>query len=323
MPSLTQIVDDLVICLTCGTRVACPCARLATLERQLTRYVTTRRPPATTVTYAVWNTHRYLIDGQHTLTALGRHTHPIWLTVTEYRVATYAEVGYLYQTFGREKPRTWKDLYHADPDLAALPLSATAQRDLGSAATWLLYGFTRTFGQQAQRQLDALTRDPRVRLTLMADWHAEMTTWVHGVHGPTSVTKLLRRAALLAALLVTYRFQPAAAQAFWPRLARDSGLTEGDPAHSLLRWLLETPARALAPEAYSRYVATAWNAAFTEHSLTTRQLAVLTRKASQPFLLAGTPHQGQHNLHYVTMQGEIQRVLLPLLEEEEQEEADD
>lgn len=89
------------------------------------------------------------------------------------------------------------------------------------------------------------------------------------------------------------------------------------PAHRpkitthLLRWLRETPARALQPDVYSRYVATAWNAAYQGREL----YQIRPRRNEQALLLTGTPHDGTAHRHYVTPDGTVLHTPEPWPEE--------
>ena len=121
------------------------------------------------------------------------------------------------------------------------------------------------------------------------------------VNRPKATRNLLVRASVLSIALVTYRFQPEMAHDFWPRLARDSGLIEGDPAHTLLRWLRETPARHYDNGSYARHVAAAWNAAYEGRQL----FRLLARQPTQPLLVAGTPHEGNVHKVYLRPTGEV------------------
>jgi hypothetical protein len=258
--------------------------------------------PGTMVSFAVVGTVKFLVNGQHTLLALGSaDSGPIWLQVEEIRVPSLAEVAVLYESYDRALARSWRDLYRADMTLQDEALTPTHLTYLGGAMMLLASGFQTATGYAGPRRWMGLLRNARVRFALMADWTEEAHQFWESCQGPPGIRKALTRAAVLAVVLVTYRYQPDAAHRFWPRVARDSGLVDGDPAHTLLRFLRETTTRHLDPAAYARTVAAAWNAACAERSLQRLQ----GRSTSVPLLLAGTPHTGTAHLHYLRTDGSV------------------
>jgi hypothetical protein len=246
---------------------------------------------------------RYLINGQHTLAALGETTGgPLWLQVEEIVVPDLQTAGVLYETYDRNLARSWNDLYRADVSLQQYALVPKHLAKLGGAIRFLANGFQQAMHMQ-WRSWETLLKNTHIRFALMADWHQEMHHVVQGQSGPGSVRTMLQRAAVLSVALVTYRFQPEAAQRFWPAIAADSGLVAGQPTHTLLRFLRETPTRRLEPALYTRHVASAWNAFVQERPLKKLQPG----PASQPLLLLGTPHDGTETKRYLTDEGTVVR----------------
>ncbi len=258
--------------------------------------------PGTTVSFGVVEGTRYLVNGQHTLTALGQTTGgPLWLQLEEIRVDTLEAVGQLYESYDRNLARSWADIYHADTRLQVYELGTKHLSLLGGACLHLATGFQsrNAFPASPHYWVHLLLRDVTVRFGLMQTWCDELQNCLNGCQGPGPIRKLLTRAAVLSVALVTYRFQPEAAHLFWPSIARDSGLSEGQPAHSLLRFLRDTPTRKVDTATYSRYVASAWNAHFESRPMHRLQ----ARAATPPLLLAGTPHDGRTAKGYLTRDG--------------------
>ncbi len=244
---------------------------------------------------------RYLINGQHTLAALGETTGgPLWLQEEEILVPDLRAAGLLYETYDRNLARSWTDLYQADARLQEYDLAAKHLARLGSVTPYLVTGFAQQFYFTGEDRL-ALLKDTQIRFALMAAWKDEMLNFLRGCHGPVSIRNVLQRAAVLSVALVTYRYQPEAAHLFWPRMAADSGLTNGQPAHTLLRFLRETPTRRLDSASYTRHVAAAWNAAFDRRALERIQ----PRPAARPLLLMGTPHDGHQHYSYLAAEGAV------------------
>mgnify|MGYP001616449146 CR=1 FL=1 len=259
----------------------------------------------TEIHYAQVGAQRYLVNGQHTLTALSRMQRPLWLTVVTLTVASLDEVDALYRTFDRGLQRSWRDMYRALHTEAAPVLLPRQLSLLGSAMSLAalggdMYGPGESF---AHAPLQEALRTPAVRLALMADWEADAANLFAGLHGQKGHLHLLYRAAVMAVALLTYRWQPEKAHLFWPAVARDNGLTEGMPEKALLRYLQETPARSKLSSAYCRAVASCWNAFYDHREM--RQ--VRGRTVTQPLFLMGTPHDGARHYVYITLAGEVLR----------------
>lgn len=264
--------------------------------------------PGTSITYAVWQDKKFLVNGQHTLAALAETSGPaIWLQEETYKVHSYDEVCALYESFDRHLARRWRDIYMADAGIQGHELPAKYIMKLGGAIPLLGRGFTQHvgFGDYA-----ALTvRDTRVRVPFITNWAPEMANFANGCHGAQSVRNMLMRAAVLSVAMVTYRFQGEHAHRFWPRLAADSGLVAGQPAHTLLRFLRDNPANKVDQALYARIVASCWNA-----DLAGRAMERLhAHSASKPILIAGTPHDGKRVMHYLDQDLQILHTPIPVL----------
>lgn len=264
----------------------------------------------TTLSFATLGKQRFLINGLHRLTALGRSQEPLWFWVEERRVERMAEIADLYGVYDKNLPRSWADLYRVDSDIQETMLAPKHINKLGGALGVLVSGFQQPTGYASDMLWQGLLRNPRVRKGLILAWVPEMRQFVTHCQGPGSIRTVLERASVLAVALVTWRFQPAGAATFWGRVAADSGLVAGEPEHTLLRWLRESPVRSVLPTLYPRYVAEAWNAA---------QLGKVFPRAhageAGPLRLAGTPHTGKQHVHYVNAAGEPLREPEPWGEE--------
>jgi hypothetical protein len=268
-----------------------------------------RLRPGTTITFARTGTTRtsprYCINGHHTLLALGESTRPYWLQYEEYIVATETEVSALYRSYDRNLPRSWSDLEGAEVTLQTLGLAKGQLRQLGSVVQVLAGGFQPP-GHYGGQTWNLHLKDPYCRFALMQDWSPEMAAFWQGMttktHPRHQILKMLRRASVLAVALVTYRYAPAQAAQFWPRVAADSGLEQGEPAHALLQYLRENSTRTIAPATYQRSVAACWNAYLEGRQLRRK---IQPRDASRPIHLAGTPHDGYQSLVYLSTTGEV------------------
>jgi hypothetical protein len=258
----------------------------------------------TTITFAVFRQtkQRYCLNGRHTLTALAETTGDAYpLQFEEYLVDSEEEVSRLYQSFDRNLARSWKDLYRADVRLYREDLPPSVLNKLGGVTQLLASGFKHNFILTGGAWQPIL-RNATVRFTLMYDWLPLMREFQSGLSGATAgVRKLLYRSSVLAIALITYRFQSARAHAFWPRLARDSGLSEGEPEWALLRYLREHGTRAIEPAVYQRKVAAAWNLYYNRRPVRDLQ----ARAAKDPILILGTPHDGTAHYGYLAPDGTV------------------
>ncbi len=128
----------------------------------------------------------------------------------------------------------------------------------------------------------------------MQEWHADFTNYralIHGAEVPLG--RGLKRASVMAVGLVTLRYQPEAAQAFWGELAHDS--TRGyDPRRKLCNFLLAGARqdRARSNAIVSRYAAYAWNRFATGASLKMWR----PQEPTEPIFIAGTPYTGEEKV---------------------------
>jgi hypothetical protein len=248
---------------------------------------------------------RFLVNGQHTLAALGGLETSYPLTIAETACADLAAVGRLYGTFDNGLRRSWEDLTLADPLLEHTPLPRSSLRHLGGALGHLLQGFAPDpFGRGfvAPRPLS----NPRIRAEALQAWTPEMQALLASLKGVGTGTmrRTLMRAGVLSVALATVRFCPQAAALFWPKVCGEVGLQTGDPELALLRLLRETKARQLSTADYSRRVAAAWGHRYNAKALRTFTTDNV-RPVAEPMALAGTPHNGRQVYVYLSPDGHL------------------
>jgi hypothetical protein len=242
---------------------------------------------------------RWLLNGYHTLTAIVLERQPVWLSITTYRCTQPDEISRLYDSFDRNLQRSLADMYHADPLLGAEEWSRRQITQLGGAMLPLALGFqSEVFGRSIYT---LMLRDAILRLTLMHSWLPEARNAFAGLQGKPQLRAALLRAAVIAVILSTYRYQAEKAHQFWPEVARNSGLKVGQPAHLLVHFLLTTTARQLEPTLYARHVAACWNAYVDDREIH----RIAARTMTQPMLLLGTPHSGDRVMQYLDQAGQV------------------
>ena len=151
---------------------------------------------------------RFLVNGQHTLTALVQEGLAAWLTVVEIDVPTLAGIGRLYEAFDRNMTRSLDDIYQSDPEIGRYGWTTKQLKAMSGAVALLATGFA----QDAPFADIVLTlRDPFVRAELLRDWSGEATQAFGAMQG--QLRRYLLRSGVLSVLLATYRYAPPAGRA--------------------------------------------------------------------------------------------------------------
>ena len=172
---------------------------------------------------------RFLVNGQHTLTALMQEGLAAWLTVVEIDVPTLAAIGRLYEAFDRNMTRSMDDIYQSNPEIGRYGWTTKQLKAMSGAGALLATGVA----QDAPFADILLTlRDPCVRAELLRDWRGEATQAFGAMQG--QLWRYPLRSGVLSVLLATSRSTPQQAAQFWPAVCQDSGLTEGRPARALV-----------------------------------------------------------------------------------------
>jgi hypothetical protein len=245
---------------------------------------------------------RFLVNGQHTFTALVQEGLAAWLTLVEIDVPTLAAIGRLYESFDRNLTRSLDDIYQSDPEMRRYAWTGLQLKAMSGAVAVLATGFAKD-----ARFADVLLtlRDPFVRAELIRDWRPEATQAFATMQG--QLRRQMLRSGVLSVLLATYRYTPTQAAQFWPAVCHDSGLTEGMPARALVHFLLTTPSRLLGAPEYARHVASAWNAFYEQRPLRT----LVPRAGANPIRITGTPHDGITVWQYIDHAGLVQHTPVP------------
>jgi hypothetical protein len=248
------------------------------------------------------DSERFLINGQHTLTALVQEHLAAWLTLVEIDVPTLAAIGRLYESFDRNLTRSLDDIYQSDPAMRQYAWTGKQLKAMSGAVAVLATGYAK---DALFADILLTLRDPFVRAELIRDWSGEATEAFGAMQG--QLRRQLLRSGVLSVLLATYRYAGPQAAQFWPAVCHDSGLTEGMPARALVHFLLTTPSRMMGAPEYARHVASAWNAFYEQHALRT----IVPRAGANPIRIAGTPHDGTATWQYLDRAGLVQHTPVP------------
>jgi hypothetical protein len=120
-------------------------------------------------------------------------------------------------------------------------------------------------------------------------WTPEALQYIETINAAKgSHRRLLMRSSVFSVAMVTIRYQPAMALPFWQSIARDDGLRRGTPAHTLLRFLINTPSGKITSKVYVRRVAAGWTAEYENRNLR----LLMVKDPGAPIYIAGTPYDG-------------------------------
>jgi hypothetical protein len=182
--------------------------------------------------------------------------------------------------------RTFADVIPGSGLLEATQLSRTRLVQVNSAVKLIECNFNRMSAQDRGRMGHSSNAHLVRSVYSWKDEAIQAFTSTSGAR--VMVSQVIYRSYALAVQLVTFRYQPEKAHTFWSRLAKNSGLKEGDPELALLeKMLLATYPGKGDPSFEARMVASAWNA-FYEGKTMDRPLV---KDKSTPIFLLGTPYK--------------------------------
>lgn len=211
-------------------------------------------------------------------------------------VFSHNDIGKLYATYDTQYKRSAGDIYTAHAFGETYGLSKNAISSLSSAIPIIVGGFLPSI-RGKDHPANIYFSDIEARQNVMMEWadiaRQYYATFVGDV--PRYYASESYRALVASVGILTFRYQQPLARAFWTQVAKRENLTATMPAYVLGRFLdASTALRHRQQFLYARYVASAWNAYYSN-----RPLAKLhARKASLPIEIAGTPFTGKHPMSY-------------------------
>lgn len=216
-----------------------------------------------------------VINGNHTLEAIAACGIAQVLTVTRTRVADENEAGALYAIHDIQQVRTWGASLRATGLGEGIPLADKVMSAIGVIEDRFAHT-TKSASVSRLGRIEQLEeyRKPAEMLSACMD------------NAPGATSKYIRRAAIMAIALVSFKYQPSLASEFWTNVAHDEGLVTGQPEKALLSWFRNCRITAghIARRDHARAGALAWNAAFKG-----RELQVVKPNNLGAFFLLGTP----------------------------------
>ena len=224
-----------------------------------------------------------LLDGQHRLHAIVRTGRELPCVLVVSRANSAKEVARIYAGIDRQKSRSIVDALRAYAVVTTGGIGPESLAKLTAGVAILMTGFSKDYSFQSRSLIS--------RVDWLEALMPEVETYVWCIKGNSKEAwNILTRAAVVAVALATLRDVPDRAEQFWSGVATDDGLTRGDPRHTLLRWLRDTPVRAQSNAiVYAQYVAVAWNHWYAG----TQTEKLIVRNKTAPIRLLGTKFTGR------------------------------
>ncbi len=217
-----------------------------------------------TIKFGICNGGRYLINGQHTLSAIVQSGVTITLPVVDYVFETMEDIGYEYYHEDTNRKRNMGDSIRSMGMIERLGLTKTQIDKTASALKWV----KANFGAD-RRTFDYVTQDDQLEWVPYYEWE---TKAIYSAITPCTgeMRNTILTQAVFSVALITMRYVPDVSRDFWSQVAKDDGLEQYDPRKSIRNWLLTVAVRRnrrgipslrqVEPYAVSRHVINAWNA---------------------------------------------------------------
>lgn len=179
----------------------------------------------------------YLVNGHHRLHAHSLTDAPLEFQVLITDCDSEEEVAQLYYRHDTVSVvRGLADVVRASGAAGAAGVSETDARRTLAAVKVIVGRFSRAMSHlQEVKNL----REPDEILAAAVPWWPYAKTYFALIEGASrEATVCLNRQHIVAAGLVTLKYQPEKAREFWSGMAADDGLRKGDPRKTALRFLL-------------------------------------------------------------------------------------
>ena len=187
-----------------------------------------RFAPGTKIHFAICEGAKYLINGQHTLSAIDKSQIPVALTIQETVCANMDQVAHLFATEDRQLQRSVSDVYHAYNFADKIGVKTHHAGNLCAALSFLR---TNVCGLNINQKPSP--EDLMADATPLAESYVTFLDAIHG-HNST-VRKMIERQPIIAAALIT--IDHTKGYDFWNGMAMDDGLQKGDPRKYYLNYL--------------------------------------------------------------------------------------
>lgn len=205
--------------------------------------------------FAKLNGKNFLVNGQHTLSAIAMSEVPMTLVVSVTSVNYLNEVAELYCAHDVHAKRSGVDAIRAKDVNGDLGLTLGQTTKLCAAIRLIHAGFDKPVVKPTQAEV----------MSLAKGFKSEASAFFGTCADAGLFSRHVTVAPIMSVALITFRYAPDAAYPFWAQTMLDDGLRAKDPRKLLHTFILKN-LRANAPRGIdgdpryvSRMVANAWN----------------------------------------------------------------
>jgi len=251
-----------------------------------------------TMKFAMYRDGRFLVNGQHTLTAIVSSGVTLVLPVQDFVVDSEDDIARLYYHEDTNRRRSFQDSVRAMDFTERLNLSQTQIKQTAAALKWV----KSNFGVD-RKMYDYITQDDLLEWVPVYTWEIEA---IYDAISPClkEERNIVIKQSILAVGLITMRYVPDKARVFWGQVAKDNGLERYDARKTLRSWLIANTTRRFSSQqridahTVSRVVALAWNAWCDGRSLR----YMLVRDTTKPLELRYCgPFNGNQSPNYLPL----------------------
>lgn len=241
--------------------------------------------PGTMIELATYKGDSFLINGQHRLHALIESNTEQVFTLKEEVCGNMEEIAHRYYTIDIGAGRSFTEAVNATDLSERLGITKPHILTLKSAASLIYAGFPLDGNASGVKK----SLSPDDSLQMVKFWQEPARLFFDALlGGNTTILRRMKNASVVGVGLVTCKYQSADATRFWSAVARNDGLTNGQPEKVLVDFLLEDYHRVhkIGNNVFSKKVARCWNAFFEQRSL---RSAKVYADAETSIHIAGTP----------------------------------
>jgi hypothetical protein len=236
--------------------------------------------PGSQIAFAKLGEKLILTNGQHRLQAVVDSGRPVEFQILIQELETPEQLAAAYYTFDRgARARGIGDVLSSVGIVEKHGIPKRVANAVFQAYPMLVSGF-----ESSHSVGDPAARNDDVRLVALENWWPLATAFYKLTDAaPRWAKERLTTSQGVAAGMVTIKYQPKAAEAFWSGVAEDSGLQRDDPRKTLLTDMASRAWRRSSLDG-CHVVASAWNAFFEG-----RPLKIIRVHDRSRLAFAGTP----------------------------------
>ena len=245
--------------------------------------------PGTQIHFVVVGKEKYLVNGQHTLSAIHKAGTPVKLAVLTTTVDSMDDVAKIYVGHDPQKSgRSQHDVARARMLPEKMGITITQISKVANAIKFIKGGFRATGYNLSDNDLFVETEK----------WAEEALSLYETLKGAGQGRLLVENSPILAIALTTFRYQEQKAILFWNLVATNAGMVKNDPRRVLHERLSSVALRSdmihgknvITPLYLSRITANAWNAFYANKKI--NKISVSGQDQLDPINIAGTIYTG-------------------------------